>query len=257
MAALTGHRLRIRVTFAFGLVMAFSLAAAWSPPRTAAAGPFSMDLYFGSGYESQVNGRACTAASAAMMLNFIARRDLGLNQLSIMAYEQPRDALNDATQLGSDPLGWSRALTHYASKTGKTFTYAWEAYNSEAAALKRAAKQIAVTGKPVGLEIWNGRHAVVMTGFEASRDPRLGDFVLTYVWISDPFGSRHERFTAAGSPLNAYLELDATTTYDSAWYRKFVIVVPQGVAAAPKVVPPPPTVVPPPPTPIEFIVRQR
>jgi hypothetical protein len=235
MRVLIAHRFGIRATLASGLVAAFLLVAAGTPHPAAGAGSFAMDRYFKGGYERQVDGRTCTAASAAMMLNFIARRDLGLDQLSILRYEQPRDALNDATQHGSDPLGWSRALTHFAPTTGTSFTYAWEAYGSEGAALQRAAKQIAITGKPVGLAIWNGRHAVVMTGFEASRDPRLGDFVLRDVWISDPYGARHERFTATGSPLNAYLELDATKAYDAAWYRKFVIVAPQGDSPPPVV----------------------
>jgi hypothetical protein len=93
--------------------------------------------------------------------------------------------------------------------------------------LKRAANQIAVTNKPVGLLVWNGRHAMVMTGFEASSDPRKGDFKLVNVWISDPYGSSHKRYAAAESPLNKYLELDATPDYDTVWYGKYVTVVPQ------------------------------
>lgn len=216
-----------------GLVLGFALVAGVAPTDTHAATPFKMDLYFGSGYERQIDLRTCTAASTAMMLNFIARRDLGLNQMDILRYEQPRDALNDAIQRGSDPLGWSRALSHFAPRTGTTFTYLWEAHTSEDAALKRAARQIAVTGKPVGLVIMKGRHAVVMTGFEASHDPRQGDFTLTHVWISDPIASSHKRYTAAGSPLDKYLELDATPTYDKAWYGKYVIIALQTSAAGP------------------------
>src|SRR3990172_252081 len=158
-----------------GLILGLALMAGVAPASTEAATPFKMDLYFGSGYERQVDGRTCVAASTAMMLNYIARRDLGLSQMGILNYAQPRDALNDATQRGSDPLGWSRALTYFDTRTGTKFTYLWEAYASQYAALKRAARAIAVTGKPVGLAIWNGRHAVVMTGFEARGAPRLGD----------------------------------------------------------------------------------
>jgi hypothetical protein len=216
-----------------GMVLGLALIAGLSPADAYAAAPFKLDVYFGSGYERQVDNRTCTAASTAMMLNFIAGRDLALNQMGILNYEQPRDALNDKKQRGSDPLGWSRALTYYSSRTGTSFTYDWEAYGSESAALKRAATQIAVTRKPVGLAIMNGRHAVVMTGFEASGDPLLGDFTLTHVWVSDPSGPSHARYTAAGSPLNRYLEMDATPTYDAAWYGKFVIVAPQGVRPRP------------------------
>lgn len=219
------------------LALGFVMFVGMAPPAASAAEPFAMDVYFRRGYERQVDSRTCTAASVAMMLNFIAGRDLALNQMSILLYEQPRDALNDTKQRGSDPLGWSKALTYYASRTGTSFTYNWEAYSSEYAALKRAATQIAVTRKPVGLAIMNGRHAVVMTGFEASRNPLLGDFTLTHVWLSDPYGASHTRYTAAGSPLNRYLELDATPAYDAAWYGKYVIVAPQGLPSAPTPLP--------------------
>ncbi len=213
-------------TTAVSVVLAGVLTGFGAAP-VAAASPFVLDLYFTAGYERQVDNRTCTAASVAMMLNFIARRDLGLDQLMILRYAQPRDALNDAVQRGSDPLGWSRALTNYSSRTGRTFVYDWEAHATEAAALKRAAQRIAVTGRPVGLTISSGRHAVVMTGFEASADPRLGPFTLTHVRISDPYGARHTRYTVSGSPLDPYRELDATPTYDDAWYGKHVIVVPR------------------------------
>ena len=225
-----------------GLVLGLALVAGIAPARLDAATPFKFDLYFGSSYERQIDGRTCVAASSAMMLNIIAGRDLRLSQMSILRYAQPRDALNDAKQRGSDPLGWSKAMTYFDTRTGSSFTYQWEAYGSAAAALKRAATQMAFTRMPVGLVIWNGRHAVVMTGFEAIGDPRAGDFTLTHVWISDPIGATHRRYTAAGSPLNAYLELDATPTYDRAWYKKFVIVAPQGSTST--VAEPSPTPVP-------------
>jgi hypothetical protein len=237
-----------------GLVLGLTLVAGLSPAHTDAATPFKLDVYFGSGYERQVDNRTCTAASTAMMLNFIAGRDLGLSQMGILNYAQPRDALDDRKQRGSDPLGWSRALTYFASRTGKSFTYNWEAHASEAAALKRAARQIAITRKPVGLAIMNGRHAVVMTGFESSRNPLLGDFTLTHVWISDPNGASHTRYTAAGSPLNPYLELDATPAYDNAWYKKYVIVVPQGTYTPPVAPSPAPTATP---RPVGMVVPLR
>jgi hypothetical protein len=198
------------------------------PTDSNAAGPTKRDLYFRGGYERQIDGRTCTAASTSMMLNFIASKDLGLSQRGILDYEQRHDALNDRTQRGSDPLGWSNALTHFADRTGRKVAYAWEAFDTENAALKRAARQIAVTGMPVGLEIWNGRHAVVMTGYEATANPRDGEFRLTNIWVSDPYGAQHLRYAASRSPLNKYLERDATRQYTKAWYGKFVIIVPQG-----------------------------
>jgi hypothetical protein len=214
------------------LVLGLVLFAGLAPTAAIAAEPFTMDVYFRAGYERQVDGRTCTAASAAMMLNFIAGKDLRLSQLGILRYAQPRDALNNAKQRGSDPLGWAKALTHFSTRAGHgKFSYEWKSYPSEYTALMHAARLIAYTGKPVGLLIKHGRHAVVMTGFKASGDPREGDFKLTDVWISDPYGSRHRRYPVARSPLDKYLELDATKKYDRAWYGRYIIVAPKAQIA--------------------------
>ena len=209
-------------------VLALAAAAAIGAGPVGAATGHSRDLYFSAGYEHQVDSRTCTAASTAMMMNFIARRDLNLSQMAILRYEQPRDALNDKVQRGSDPLGWSRAATYYSRYTGRPTTYAWEAYTTEAKALQRAARLIAWTGKPVGLVIQNGQHAVVMTGYTSMRNPLDPWFKPLTVAISDPYGSHHYWVSAPYSPLNKYYETDATTTYDRLWYGKYIIIAPQG-----------------------------
>ena len=218
----------IRRLSAIPLLLVLSLAWSAVPAPASAWGwdGYTRDLYFAAGYERQVDGRTCTAAGTAMMMNFIARRDLGLNQLSILRFEQPRDALNDRVQRGSDPLGWSKATTYYSRYTGRPTTYSWQAFSSEYAALKDAAARIARFGKPVGLVVQHGRHAVVMTGFKSNRDPNRGDFRLLSIFVSDPYGYRHALYPAADAPLNRYLELDATTTYDRLWYGKYITVAP-------------------------------
>ena len=221
--------MRSRLAGRPGIALLFALALVLGPALAPAqaASLYKRDLYFTAGYERQVDSRTCVPASTAMMLNFIARRDLGLNQMTILRWAQPRDALNDSVQRGTDPLGWARAMTQFSTTAGKgAFAYRWEAYTSEYTALKRAAKLIAVTGKPVGLLVRNGTHAAVMTGFEASRDPRRGEFHLVNVWVSDPLYTRRAMYPTASSPLNPYLELDATRYYDGQWYRKYIIVAP-------------------------------
>jgi hypothetical protein len=163
-----------------------------------------------------------------MMMNLLEREDLNLPQLSILRFAQVRDALMDARQRGSDPLGWARAATYFSRYTAQPTTYRWEAYPSKTAALKRAASQIARTGKPVGLVVQHGKHAVVMTGIRTGTNPASGDdFSLVSIAISDPLGSAHRWYTASSYALNTYLELDATAQFDAAWYGKYVIVVPQ------------------------------
>jgi len=194
----------------------------------AAATTYSRDLYFYGSWEQQVDNRTCTAASVAIMENLIAGRDLNLYQMAILRYEQPRDALNNAVQRGSDPLGWSRAATFYSAWTPRPTAYNWEAYSTKTAALKRAAHQLAVTGKPIGLLVAHGTHAIVMTGVSTTANPKSGDFSVLTIAISDPNGWHHRWYSGAGSPLDTYLQLDATTYYDQRWYGKYVIIVPQG-----------------------------
>ncbi|MEO5940738.1 MAG: C39 family peptidase [Candidatus Limnocylindrales bacterium] len=211
---------------ALAAVLWLSLAGA--APAQADKG-YRRDVYFAAGYERQVNSVTCTAASTAMMLNFIARRDLNLNQTAILSWEKTRDALRDSVQRGSDPLGWSRAATSYSWTTGRPTTYKWEAYGSARSALRRAATQIARTGKPVGLLVRHGSHAMVMTGFQASIDPtRSSSFILYSILVSDPNGLMHQAYPATASPLNSYLQTDATASYDAAWYGRYIVIVPQG-----------------------------
>ena len=218
---------RLRRPVIVALVASLWALAAWTAPAQAAPA-YSRDVYFSAGYERQVDSRTCTAAATAMMLNFIARRDLRLDQMTLLRYEQPRDALRDSVQRGSDPLGWSRAVTYYSYRTGRTTIYAWEAFGSAGAALRRAARQIALTGKPVGLLVRHGTHAMVMTGFSASDNPARRDSVRLYsIAVSDPLGAAHRQYDARSTPLNTYTQTDATPWYDSQWYGRYVIIVPQ------------------------------
>ena len=220
-----GARRSVRAVL-LALGAAFCLATLGAAPVGAASG-YMRDVYFVGAFERQVDGRTCTAASVAMMMNMLARRDLGLAQLTILRYEQPRDALNDRVQRGSDPLGLSRAATYFSRLTPRPTTYRWEAYATKAQALKRAATQIAITGKPAALTVWHGRHAVVMTGVTGWGHPTRESFKLVNIAISDPLGYSHRWYAASSYPFDRYLETDATPWYDAAWYGKYVLIVPQ------------------------------
>ena len=216
------RRIAIRVVLASAIATFIVL-----PTQASAAGTYSYDTYFTSAYERQIDSRTCVAASTAMMMNILAGRDLNMSQMTILRYAQKHDALNDATQRGSDPLGWANAATKFSQYTIRPTLYRWEAYDTKGAALRRAAIQIVRYGKAVGLLVQHGRHAVVMNGFTATHNPLTGSFTLTGVWISDPYGARNAYYSPSGSPLNTYLQLDATTTYDKAWYGKYIIIVPR------------------------------
>jgi hypothetical protein len=54
-------------------------------------------------------------------------------------------------------------------------------------ALRTAARAIAETGRPVGLVMWSGRHAWVMSGFESLGDPmQFPKFSVTGIRVLDP-----------------------------------------------------------------------
>ena len=54
-------------------------------------------------------------------------------------------------------------------------------------ALRVAAGALRESGRPVGLVMWKGRHAWVMSGFTSDADPRAGDdFDVTGVRVLDP-----------------------------------------------------------------------
>jgi hypothetical protein len=220
------HRLR-RPALVIPILLLLT-AAIGTAPRASAASGYVKGLWFAGAYERQVDSRTCVAASTATMMNILARRDLNLNQFEILRYAQRRDALNDAVQRGSDPLGWSRAATHYAELIGHPTTYRWEAYATEGAALRRAATQLARTGKAVGLLVRQGSHAVVMDGFTSSRSPLTSaPWQLYGISYSDPLGTVHTYVSAASSPLDRYLQMDATPEYDRAWYGKYIVIVPR------------------------------
>ena len=83
---------------------------------------------------------------------------------------------------GANPLGWAQVLTEVGMGPYKVVSIA--DYGS---ALQTAARAIADTGRPVGLVMWSGRHAWVMSGFESVGDPALfPEFTVTGVRVQDP-----------------------------------------------------------------------
>jgi hypothetical protein len=93
-----------------------------------------------------------------------------------------------------------------------------------------------VTGKPVGLLVWAGRHAWVMSGFRASADPlATDDFAVTHATILDPLYPRHStRWGRSPSPGEAlsvkalanYFVPRRKTTFSGPLSGKYVIVMP-------------------------------
>jgi hypothetical protein len=175
-----------------------SISLLWVAPASVAAAsrPFSMELLRTGDFVSQTNDVQCIGASIQMMLNMIGPRDdrtprtqgrlqqlaRQLSQLS----SDPQRRINRERR-GASVRGWARALPqlgagHYVLVSEATMD----------GALNLAARAMARTGRPVGLLVWRGRHAWVMTGVRTTADP-LGNakFSVTSVTVADPWYPRN------------------------------------------------------------------
>jgi hypothetical protein len=83
---------------------------------------------------------------------------------------------------GASVWGWAAGLNQLGYGP-----YRVAGYPTIDEALAAAARSMRFTGRPVGLLMWRGRHAWVMTGFRATADPRATQaFRVTDVNVVDP-----------------------------------------------------------------------
>jgi hypothetical protein len=103
-------------------------------------------------------------------------------------------------------------------------------------ALITAAKAMRQTGKPVGLLMWRGRHAWVMSGFRATGDPLANGSRVTGVYVEDPLyphgSSVWGPSPAPGAALTIaelgrqYVPRRTSNRFGSALSGKYVLVLP-------------------------------
>ena len=83
---------------------------------------------------------------------------------------------------GANPRGWTASLNDLGIGP-----YTLVSIPDYAQALRVAATAIRETKRPVGLVMWQGRHAWVMSGFEATGDPAIHDDIrVTGIRVLDP-----------------------------------------------------------------------
>ena len=83
---------------------------------------------------------------------------------------------------GASVRGWSAGLNQLGAGP-----YRLVGTKTLDEALRLAAKSIRQTGRPVGLLVWRGRHAWVMSGFHATADPlKTDNFKVTAAIVLDP-----------------------------------------------------------------------
>jgi hypothetical protein len=160
-----------------------------SDNRAKAAKPFRLNLARRSDYVAQTNFVQCVGASVQMMLNIIepgadrTRRTQRELQELARTWSGPRP--DGRVRQGAGVSGWAAALT-----INRAGTYRVVGANTLDEAMRIAATAIREYRKPVGLLVWQGRHAWVMSGFEATGDPAKGSFRVTRAFILDPLYPR-------------------------------------------------------------------
>jgi hypothetical protein len=195
--------------------------AAFARATARADTTYRLNLYHWAGYLTQdPYYTACTAASAMMMLNFIALSGTGgkgfdwhtsrvknsptnyHDLTSIFWWERTHDTLAGSAK-GLDAHGWRNALNQYGwGSTAVTDrskrVYDDLAFNSFDDAVRAAVRAIAIYRKPVGMLGWAGQHAQVITGYVVSGgDPAVTtSFTVLSVYLSDPLASDHMANTA-------------------------------------------------------------
>ena len=169
-----------------GLGMAGLLAMALSAvPAVAAQRPFTLDLGVRTDFVAQTNNVQCVGASMQMMLNMVApgadrtaktqRRLQGLAR----AWSPPRP--DGRVRRGANVIGWALGLTLAGAGP-----YRVVGLPTLDEALLEAARAMRTTGRPVGLLVWRGRHAWVMSGFRSTSDPSVKGAKVTAAIVEDP-----------------------------------------------------------------------
>ena len=210
---------------------------------TAAAGQFSLNLYRKGDFVWQYTAYWCVGASMQMMLNVIGvtDEDKRTSQESFMRAARSGGPPLRQIDHGQEPAagglrgagssGWARGLTDLGAGL-----YREQAHDGYVRALRAAAQALRSTNRPVGLIVWRGAHAWVVTGFTATADPLVDpDFEVTGVFVLDPWYPRVSSIWGPGQKPNSWISTKALRAdflprrggrYHAELAGKFVLVTP-------------------------------
>lgn len=154
-----------------------SAAAASATPQR----PFAMNLYRKGDFVAQYTFEWCVGASLQMALNLTTDEAHTSRADQERLWQMARDRSSSPFG-GANPTGWTATLNELGIGPFRLVSIP-----TMDEALAVAAEAIRATRRPVGLVMWHGRHAWVMTGFAATADPRRSDdFDVTGVNVLDP-----------------------------------------------------------------------
>ena len=169
-------------------VGATNVAAASVQGKTA----YHIDLYRQGTFATQYRWTWCVGASSEAMLNIIqgTSNTSLVRQRALVTYAMKHDGFPNSDTGGSDATGWSNALNHY----GGGGSYHVVMSTNFRHAVRHAVKALRRTGKPVGLLVMGGRHAWVLSGFDATADPAAtNNFLVTHVYVLGPLYPKEQK----------------------------------------------------------------
>ncbi|MFL5685016.1 MAG: hypothetical protein ACJ765_04750 [Chloroflexota bacterium] len=219
-----------------GALLAGVLALAVAPTVVAApTSSYQLDLGRRNDYVGQTNLVQCVGASMQMMLNMMSPRDdrtastqLRLQKLA-RAWSGP--SRFGRIRKGASVRGWAKGLT---IEGGGPYQVVGKDTIQEA--LLTAARAMRTTERPVGLLVWRGRHAWVMSGFRATKDPLLPGARVTAAIVEDPLHPFGDSTTWGRSPrpgealsigeLSTQFVRRRQSTLTPSLSGKFVVVLP-------------------------------
>lgn len=162
-------------------------ASAGSAAAVTAAGakPYRLDLADRNDFVAQANFVQCVGASMQMMLNIMGGDDRSAKtqvRLQALARSLSGPTREGFQRKGASVRGWADGLNTLGAGP-----YRLVGTDTIQEAVRVAARSIRETGRPVGLLVWAGRHAWVMSGFLATADPaRAAAFDVTKAIVLDP-----------------------------------------------------------------------
>jgi hypothetical protein len=174
-----------------------------TPTPAAKLETYSMNLYRTGDFVAQYTFEWCVGASLQMMRNLTDAKVTRARSTQERYWELARDHSSSPFG-GANPRGWTAALNELG--LGPYELVSVPDYDES---LRVAARAMRETGRPVGLVMWRGRHAWVMSGFTAMGDPARDEaFRVTGVRVLDPLYP-HGNSTWGPSPKpNALLTPD-------------------------------------------------
>ena len=192
-----------------------------------------MDLYEKGDYVGEFRDTWCVPAAMQTAMNIMDTSADRTQATQSKLFSLAR-SLAPAPDGAAEPEGWASAMTQlgyggYEVRTAPSIR----------AAMQLAAKQIRLTSRPVGLLVWRGAHAWVVSGFTATADPRASaTFVVTGLYVEDVWYPRISTIWGSSNPPDTLVAATDLSIDYLPWKRPrgsypeknglYVLVVPVG-----------------------------